>query len=207
MITSLHQINTFLFLWYVVFGFTALVFEPAFYFGCAWSGRACPGAHDSSVIEAVWQVWKIYIQYDPLFLDIPDWLRVLCSIEVFLFGPLYLITAWGIFYQSSWLRAIATPFSGALIYSTIVYFAMEIIENVPGTNLWLVFAVNLPWTIVPSILLWRCCCCYSEEEEEDDDEDGGAVVIATSAAAPSTIRGIAPPKRRRSTTGEKGKEL
>jgi hypothetical protein len=79
-------------------------------------------------------------------------------IEVFIFGPLYLIFAYGFYYNTWWLRDLALPFSGALIYSTIVYFAMEALEMVPGTNMAIVFAVNLPWTILPCLVLYRLAC-------------------------------------------------
>ena len=88
-----------------------------------------------------------------MFYNVPMWLRVMCSIEVFLFGPLYVLTAIGMAYETKWFVNLALPFSGALIYSTVVYFAMEIIENMPGTNLGFVFLINLPWTIVPMLLL------------------------------------------------------
>ncbi len=85
----------------------------------------------------------------------PLWLKVLCCIEVFLFGPLYLLTAHllRVDPHHKLLTSVALPFAGALIYSTIVYFAMEVSLSEPGTNFWLVFIVNLPWTIIPLLLI------------------------------------------------------
>ena len=85
----------------------------------------------------------------------PLWLRILCAIEVFIFGPLYLICAYGLCFKKQWLAQIALPFCGALVYSTVVYFAMEVLDQVPGTNMALVFIVNIPWTIFPIILIGR----------------------------------------------------
>jgi hypothetical protein len=144
-----------LFFAFCLFGFVALVFEPLYYFGCDWNGLVCTNACTSSLIDAVRNVWLIYAAWDPIFLDIPLWLRVLCSIEVFIFGPLYVVVAVGLWTRGTWLRIIAQPFCGALIYSTFVYFAMEYLESVPNTNFLLVFLVNIPWTIVPAWLLWE----------------------------------------------------
>jgi hypothetical protein len=152
---SWSSLDTFIFAWYCLFGFVALVFEPLYYFGCEWNGETCPLAETYPFIGHVRDIWAIYNQFDPMFFNVPRWLQVMCMIEVFIFGPLYLITAYGFYFRSSWLHAVALPFSGALIYSTIVYFAMEAWDLVPGTNMVVVFAVNLPWTIVPALLLFR----------------------------------------------------
>eukprot|EP01039_Chlorochromonas_danica_P006205 gene6205-6843_t len=150
-----NGIEVLLFVWYLIFAFTALVFEPLYYFGCNWNGLTCTLAHNSPLLEIIRQIWFIYAHYDPIFYDMPLWLRILCGIEVFLFGPLYVLTAWGLYKKTPWLNFVALPFSGALIYSTIVYFAMEVLEEVEGTNLLVVFLVNLPWTIIPILLLYR----------------------------------------------------
>lgn len=147
--------NKFLFAWYCIFAFTALVFEPAYYYGCNWDGIHCEQAKTIPWMKYVQQIWLLYAQWDPLFYVVPMWLRVLCSIEVFIFGPLYLITAYGMWKNAQWLNFIGLPFSGALIYSTIVYFIMEAIENREGTNFWMVFLVNIPWTIIPFLFIFR----------------------------------------------------
>jgi uncharacterized protein (DUF983 family) len=59
--------------------------------------------------------------------------------------------------QYNWqsLSIIGPLFSGALIYSTIVYFVMEILEADARTNLWMIFLVNIPWTIIPILSTYR----------------------------------------------------
>jgi hypothetical protein len=100
-------------------------------------------------------IWRIYAHWDPLFLTPPDWLKVLCTIEVFIFGPLYVMIAIGLQSNATWLKPIGYCFSGALVYSTIVYFTMEILESAQGTNFSLVFLVNCPWTFVPLLLIYH----------------------------------------------------
>ena len=139
---------------FYVFAFTALVFEPLYYFGCNWDYNMC--YYESFVmVRFTKALWGIYCQWDPLFYKIPDWLIVMCTIEVFLFGPLYAISAYGLQYRRKWLPYVALPFCGALFYSTLVYFAMEFIYPVPGTNMFMVFIVNIPWSIFPVLLGYR----------------------------------------------------
>ena len=127
------NVEVFLIVWFAVFGFTALVFEPLYYFGCDWDGVSCPAAESSTLMKYVQTIWHIYCQWDPLFYKPPLWLRVLCSLEVFVFGPCYCVTAYGLLYKLKW-HAFGYLFSGALIYSTIVYFLLEYFENLPSTN-------------------------------------------------------------------------
>lgn len=54
----------------------------------------------------------IYAQWDPMFLIVPLWLRVLCSIEVFLFGPLYLAVAVGMVKDADWLFPLSLVLTG-----------------------------------------------------------------------------------------------
>jgi hypothetical protein len=137
-----------------LFGFVALIFEPLYYFGCSWREDLCASS-PYSLVRYAGQAWSIYCEWDPLFKVVPLWLQVLCSIEVFIFGPLYLACAYGLKWKTRWLSAVALPFCGALVYSTIVYFAMEILEFQAGTNLLIVFVVNIPWTIFPIVLAHR----------------------------------------------------
>jgi hypothetical protein len=143
-----------------------------YYFGCNWNGELCPLASSSEIIRHTRDIWLFYAQWDPLFINIPMWLRVMCAIEVFVFGPLYLIVAIGMVSNSKWLPYIAHPFSGALFYSTLVYFAMEIIEYSPGnTNMTAIFLVNIPWTILPVLLSYRIFVIQNKNSQSVNPKD------------------------------------
>ena len=139
-----------------LFAFIALVFEPLYYFGCNWYDL-----HDACdlspypLVRAAAALWRIYGAWDPLFLDIPVWLRIMCTIEVVFFGPLYALSAFLLWYRNQWLPLVTYSFSGALFYSTVVYFAAELLYPIPGTNLLMVIVVNIPWSILPIALVWR----------------------------------------------------
>lgn len=194
-----------------LFAFVALVFEPLYYFGCSWEYANCqypppapaPATSISSnsisclsycavylhyyiqvLVYYIAQVWAVYGAWDPLFLVVPVYLRVMCVIEVVIFGPCYALCAMALtelgckdccpirrsciddaetsakrVWWRTMLLYLGLPFCGALVYSTVVYFAMEWIEGTAATatgfNLWMVFVVNIPWTIVPVLLVYH----------------------------------------------------
>jgi hypothetical protein len=140
---------------FYVFAFTALVFEPLYYLGCDWNFDSCYYEDSSTLVRTCKALWSIYNQWDPLFAAPPAWLKVMCYIEVFAFGPLYALSAYGLQNRCDWLPYVTLPFSGALFYSTVVYFVMEFAYPEPGTNLIMVFIVNIPWSIFPVLLAHR----------------------------------------------------
>ena len=134
----------------VTMGVVAWTLEPAFYTShpAWWAGAA---GRPPTAFEAVTlRVWRLYTRFDPVFEAPPAWLRAMCWAEVLLFGPLYFVTAWGLARWAAWARFVALPFAGALLYSTLLYFALELSSGgVPGTSTPVVLLVNLPWTLLP----------------------------------------------------------
>lgn len=116
-----------------------------------WTGKG-----DTQVPSLLESVWQIYFKWDPIFAQPPAWLWLMCWIEVCVFGPLYVASAYVIWKgrqrQRDW---ILLPFSGALLYSTVVYFGMEFLEPVSGTNLVVVVLVNIPWSILPIAVFYH----------------------------------------------------
>ena len=164
----LTRVDRFLVATLWLFALVALILEPLYYFGCSWVdiNDSCSSSPYASVRGAV-MIWRIYSKnWDPMFLDIPLWLRVMCGIEVFVFGPLYATTAVLLQRRSAWLPVVAYLFSGALFYSTVVYFAMEFIEFLPGTDLLMVFIVNVPWSILPVVLSYRVANMTIDRKEK-----------------------------------------
>mmetsp|Transcript_11388 Transcript_11388/g.18534 ORF Transcript_11388/g.18534 Transcript_11388/m.18534 type:complete len:168 (+) Transcript_11388:161-664(+) len=150
---------------FYVFAFTALVFEPLYYLGCDWNFESCLYEESSALVKYTKAVWSVYNQWDPLFTAPPDWLKVMCYIEVFIFGPLYALSAYGLQYRCKWLPYVTLPFSGALFYSTVVYFVMEFAYPEPGTNLMMVLIVNIPWSIFPVLLAYRVIVLIQRPQE------------------------------------------
>lgn len=89
--------------------------------------------------------------------DTPLWLRIMCGIDAFVFGPFYLVLIYALVRRRSWIRVPALLYGAAIVYSTAVYFGYEILDpaNRAEANLVAVFLVNIPFTIVPLLLIWR----------------------------------------------------
>ena len=140
---------------FAIFTFVALIFEPLIVTLCGWEGLET--AQCQSTLTG--QLWLFYAKtFDPIFLNLPLWLRIVCSLDTFLFGPFYLASlyAFGSGQQeSTWYRTLALPASGALIYSTIVYFAYEVLAEAHRASLLWVFLINLPWTLAPFVVILR----------------------------------------------------
>ena len=105
------------------------------------------------------RLWLFYAKtFDPIFLNLPFWLRIVCSLDTLLFGPWYLTSIYAISTNQvmhKWYVLVSLPVCGALIYSTVIYFAYEILAESERCKLVWVFLVNLPWTLAPFLLLFR----------------------------------------------------
>ena len=129
---------------FALFAFTSLVMEPYFVFGIDYH------RHDPFAAG-----WLFYSQFDPAFLDRPLWLRIMCGIDLFLFGPFYLILIYAFVKRRNWIRVPALLYVSAIVYSTILYFAWEFVSERGRANLLMVVVINIPYTLVPLWLAWR----------------------------------------------------
>ena len=134
---------------FVLFAFTSLVMEMYIVFD----------VDLATCTDPFGRAWHLYAsRWDPLFLDTPLWLRIMCGIDGFVFGPIYLALIYGFVRRREWVRELGLMFAAAIIYSTIVYFTYEVVAEAGRADLLMVFVVNLPYTIVPLALaarLWR----------------------------------------------------
>lgn len=140
--------DAFLVFWFCVFAFTSLVYEQFIVFGVDLAAATDP----------VGRSWYWYAHsFDPVFLDTPLWLRIMCTIDAFVFGPFYLLLIYAFVKGRNWVRVPALLYGAAIVYSTLVYFGWEFLDetNRAHANLVAVFVVNIPYTIVPLLLIWR----------------------------------------------------
>lgn len=138
-----------------LFAFVALVFEPLGLHICGWDGLvACKD------VSTVGWLWHLYAsRFDPIFLNLPLWLKIMNSLDTLLFSWVYLSVALllpsGRLDSSPTCRALVCAGAGALLYSTIVYFAYELIAERGRADLPMVTLINLPWTLWPVGVLFR----------------------------------------------------
>ena len=106
--------------------------------------------------DPVGRIWYWYASsFDPIFLDTPLWLRVMCAIDAFVFGPFYLVLIYAFVRRREWIRLPALCYVSAIVYSTVVYFAVELIAEAGRADLLWVVVINIPYTLVPLVVGWR----------------------------------------------------
>ena len=53
------------------------------------------------------------------------------------------------------MRGPGLLFVGAIVYSTLVYFGIEVLGEWERADMLWVFIINIPYTVVPLLLGWR----------------------------------------------------
>lgn len=81
----------------------------------------------------------------------------MCTIDAYVFGPFYLVLIYALMRERNWVQVPALLYGAAIVYSTLVYFSYEFLDeaNRAEANLLGVFIVNIPYTIIPLLLAWR----------------------------------------------------
>jgi len=79
----------------------------------------------------------------------------MCGIDHFGFGTCYLLLIYGFFYKREWVKPLGMIYGSMIVYSTIVYFAFEFFFERARANLLWVVIINIPYTLVPLLLMLR----------------------------------------------------
>ena len=163
---AIRRLDRVLLATFCMFLFVAWFFEPWVVYLCGWDGL--------ETIECqrtlTGRLWLFYAKtFDPIFLNLPLWLRIVCSLDTILFGPFYAVSVYAFWTKQQgarWYELIALPMAGALLYSTVVYFAYEVIAESGRASLVWVFVINLPWTLAPVLLVARLGFLRSSREKQ-----------------------------------------
>jgi hypothetical protein len=143
-----RPLDLFLVFWFCVFALSSFVFEQFVIFGVDLSTTTDPFG----------RTWYWYARsFDPVFLDPPLWLRIMCTIDGYIFGAFYPVFIYAFVRGCNWVRIPALLYGSAIVYSTLVYFGWEFLDetNRQSANLLAVVIVNIPYTLVPLLLMWR----------------------------------------------------
>ncbi len=92
---------------------------------------------------------------DPLYLANPHWLRVLSGISAWVFGPLYLVLAYGFWRGVDAVRGPALAWATCILYSMVLHIWLELFGEHPPANPGAMFLVYAPYIALPIALLWR----------------------------------------------------
>jgi len=140
--------DVFLVVCFGVFAVSSFIYEQYVVFGIDLS----------TTTDVFGRSWYWYARsFDPVFLDPPLWLRIMCTIDGYVFGACYPVFIYAFVRGRNWVRIPALLYGSAIVYSTLVYFGWEFLdeENRAQANLLGVFLVNIPYTVVPLLLMWR----------------------------------------------------
>lgn len=141
-----RPLDLILVIFFAIFAFTSLVMELYIVFDVDLRHSSDPFA----------RLWYFYAaRWDPIFLATPLFLKVMCAIDAFVFGPFYLVLIYAFVRRRNWIRIPALIFVSAIVYSTIVYFAVELIGESHRADMLMVVLINVPYTIVPLWLAYR----------------------------------------------------
>jgi hypothetical protein len=160
----LSGVDRFLVGHFVAFAITSWLFEP--YLVLGWDLRAFPPlgelpglatqvAPHTLAYTAAGSLWRWYAEHDPVFFDCPAWLLLMCAWDWFVHGTFYLWALYAWWHRLESARLWSIIVSSELLYSCIIYFAWEVMAAPHGTSMLVVFGVNLPYAIMPAVLLWR----------------------------------------------------
>jgi hypothetical protein len=127
-------------------------------------------------------VYNLYaVNNDPLLIANPSWLRTMCFLSAFVFGPFYIVLVYSFVKGKNWIRPFALVYAGMIIESMIVILYAEFAGeaalfsqvcqggvraadelartglngDLSVQNAFKFLAFNLPYKIVPFILAIR----------------------------------------------------
>lgn len=100
-------------------------------------------------------LWAYGERYDPLVSANPHFLRVMSGISAFVFGPVELLLAYGLWKQRPWVRGPALVWSVAMLYSMVVHVIVELWGAMPPPHPGIALAAYSAYVAVPLALLRR----------------------------------------------------
>jgi hypothetical protein len=137
-------IEAFFIVTFVAFALTSFLFDR--------TGAIDNIAPDSSDPFARALYWYA-VKYDPLLVANPLFLQVMSAISAFVFGPLYLVLAWGLYQRRPWFRTPAVVWAWTMLYSMSVHVAVELWGDHPPPNLLVFTAIYAMYALFPALLL------------------------------------------------------
>ena len=100
-------------------------------------------------------LWGYGDRYDPLVAANPHFLRVMSGISAFVFGPLEILIAVGLWTRRQWVRIPAVVWSVAMLYSMVVHTVVEFWGEMPPPHPVIAVAAYAAYVVVPLVLLRR----------------------------------------------------
>jgi len=92
---------------------------------------------------------------DPVLMARPMWWRMTIWIDALFFGPYYALAIYAFIKGKEWIRLISFIWGSMLITNVLIILSEEIAGTTPTPQLPLVILLNLPWLLMPMLVMYR----------------------------------------------------
>jgi hypothetical protein len=93
--------------------------------------------------------------YDPLVMARPQWWKMTIWLDVLFYGPFYIFAVYAFIKGRDWIRIPAIFYSGMMFADVFIILGEEAAGPHATPDLPYVFALNLPWLLLPIFLTLR----------------------------------------------------
>ncbi len=100
-------------------------------------------------------LWHYGERFDPLVSANPLFLRVMSGISAFVFGPMELAIAYGLWKRRPWVRMLAIVWLVAMLYSMVVHTIVEFFGDIPPPHPGIALVAYGAYVAIPVALAWR----------------------------------------------------
>jgi hypothetical protein len=164
--------------WFFIVFFSCFIFTS--FAADLVNGVMNPSPHSGYIMARA--VYELYaVNNDPLLIANPSWLRAMCFLSAFVFGPFYIVIVYSFVKGRNWIRPFALFYAGMIVESMIVILFAEFAgeahmfsqvcqggvkavdelakaglnQDLSVQNTFKFLAYNLPYKIVPIVLAVR----------------------------------------------------
>ena len=93
--------------------------------------------------------------YDPLLMARPVWWKVTVLIDAVFFGPFYLFGIFAFLKKRNWIKIPSIIYSSVMLTNVVIILGEEIYGPYASPQLLVVLLVNLPWLLIPLLIIYR----------------------------------------------------
>jgi hypothetical protein len=93
--------------------------------------------------------------FDPALMARPAWWKATIWIDAVFFGPFYAFAIYAFVKGKNWIRTPAIIWASVMLTNVIIILAEELWGTHATPERGMVLAANLPWLLVPLLVLWR----------------------------------------------------
>jgi len=93
--------------------------------------------------------------YDPLLMARPAFWQMTVWIDALFFGPFYFVAIYAFVRGRNWIRVPALVWSGTMTADVLIVLMEERFGEWATPHFGFVFAVSLPWLLMPLVMIWR----------------------------------------------------